>query len=114
MRSPSWRWRCHRQDRQYHRHPAHRRGHGRKQLPHRHCDGQQETAPGGPDRDCKRRFGPERPGPDRRGRPACAACTTAFFFCCRAEVTKYIDLEDTDTFIHCLHFYHPLGYWIDN
>ena len=34
----SWRWRCHRQDGQYHRHPAQRRGHGRKQPHHRHCD----------------------------------------------------------------------------
>ena len=37
-----------------------------------------------------------------------------FFFCRRAAVTEYIDLADENAPIHCLHFYHPLGYWIDN
>ena len=27
---------------------------------------------------------------------------------------EYIDLADENAPIHCLHFYHPLGYWIDN
>jgi hypothetical protein len=50
----------------------------------------------------------------RSGRDNTLLVRRLFFFCRCAAVTKHIDLEDTDAFIHRLHFYHPLGYWIDN